>query len=517
MLTLSNVAVHRGSNRLLENINLTVFEKNIVGLVGSNGCGKSSLFAAILAQDVADGDVKIKKDLRISSLAQEVEALSTPAIDYVTSGDLALSKVLTTLRQAEADEDYEVVMQCHTQLHDMDGYSAQSKAAKILIGLGFSQIELQHPVSDFSGGWRMRLDLARCLFTPSDLLLLDEPTNHLDMETIMWLENFLQYYSGAVLMISHDRDFLDHTVSHIAHIHDKQLKLYTGDYSSFEIQHAQAIALQQAQYRKQQTHIAHMQSFVERFRSKASKAKQAQSRLKAIAKIELVAPLHAASIFSFQFAEPARMPNPMLMLQKVDLGYGDKVILKKISINLMAGERIGLLGVNGAGKSTLIKGLCGELQPLSGNIERPAGLNVGYFAQHQVDHLPLQDSAFNLLRRAQPEQSEKATLSYLGSFAFSRDQALAPLQQFSGGEKARVALALIICQRPNLLLLDEPTNHLDLEMRQALTFALQSYTGAMLLVSHDRHLLRTLVDELYLIKDHKLAKFDGSVEDYHTQ
>ncbi len=517
MLTLTNVTVARGAKPLVENVNLGLFNKDIVGLVGSNGCGKSTLFSAILGDlEVTVGNIHTKKDLQINSLAQEVAALAVSALDYTISGDKTLAAIFSALQQAEQVQDYSTVMHCHTQLHDIDGYSATSRAAKILLGLGFSQEDLTKPVHAFSGGWRMRLDLARCLFAPSELLLLDEPTNHLDMETIIWLENFLRGYPGAILIISHDRDFLDKIVTQIAHIDKGQLKIYTGNYSQFETLRAQALAIQQAQYRKQQTHLAHMQSFVDRFRAKASKAKQAQSRLKAIEKLDLIQPVYADSPFSFKFHEPARMPNPMLILQKVDLGYAAQPILKKVQLSIMAGERIGLLGINGAGKSTLIKGLCGELAPLAGEVERPSGLAIGYFAQHQVDQLPLDNCALTLLRNLDKQQTEKALLGYLGSFGFSREQMLAPLHQFSGGEKARVALALIIWQRPNLLLLDEPTNHLDLEMRQALTFALQAYTGAMLLVSHDRYLLRALVDELYVIDAGKLTRFDGSVEDYQA-
>ena len=515
MLKLQNISITRGSNLLIDNIDLVAFEKNVIGLIGSNGCGKTSLFAAILGQlEPSHGEVQLKKGTKIVSIEQEVPAVEASALSYTISGDTKLFSVLQKLEHAESVNDYAVIMDCHTRLHEIDGYSAEAKAAKILHGLGFSQQEMQQSVKQFSGGWRMRLNLAKCLYTPSDLLLLDEPTNHLDMETIIWLENYLRNYPGAVIMVSHDQDFLDNTVTHIAHIENQHLKLYTGNYSSFEIQHSQAIALQNAQYRKQQTQINHMMKFVARFSASASKAKQAQSRLKAIEKMELVQPVFDKSPFKFEFMQPGRMPDPMLTLKKVELGYDTKVILRNINLNLMAGQRVGLLGINGAGKSTLIKCICGELKPLQGMVERPSKLVIGYFAQHQVDHLDLEGTALSQLRDIAEGEGEKRLISYLGSFGFSRDQSLSPLKQFSGGEKARVALALMIWQRPNLLLLDEPTNHLDLEMRQALTMALQNYQGALVLVSHDRHLMRTLVDELYLIDKGQLSSYDGSVESY---
>lgn len=516
MLSLQNVAISRGAKTLIENINLTVFENNVIGIVGANGSGKSTLFSAIRGEmETARGTIELRKNLRVQSLEQEVPALSISALNYTISGDTKLFQLLEKLTAAEKVQDYDTIMHCHHQLHEMDGYSAESRAAKILTGLGFAQEQLQLPVSSFSGGWRMRLNLAKCLFAPSDLLLLDEPTNHLDMETIIWLEEFLKHYSGAILLVSHDRDFLDHTVTHILHVENKQVKLYTGNFSTFEVLHAQQMALQQAQYQKQQTQIAHMMKFVERFRAKASKAKQAQSRLKAIEKMERVLPVFENSPFQFHFMKPARTANPMLTMKKVDLGYGDKIVLKRTNLNIMVNERIGLLGINGAGKSTLIKAICGELKPLHGVIQRANSLVIGYFAQHQVDYLPLDESPLSVLQNHWKNTSEKEFLAYLGSFGFNRDQSLSPLKIFSGGEKARVALAMIIYQKPNLLLLDEPTNHLDLEMRQALMTALQEYEGTMILVSHDRYLMRTLIDELYLIENGTLQHFEGSVEDYH--
>lgn len=515
MLKLQNVSISRGGRPLIENINLDLFEKMVIGLVGANGCGKTSLFSAIQGEmEVSAGDISLKNHLKISAMAQEVPGLTISAIEYTQSGDEKLFDTLKRLKRAEEEEDYTALMECHNELSEQDGYSAQARAAKILDGLEFSQKEQQAQVKSFSGGWRMRLSLARCLFSPGDLLLLDEPTNHLDLEAIVWLEEYLRYYPGAILLISHDRDFLDHVVTHIGHIENQQLKLYTGNYSSFELQRAQQIAIQNAQYKKQQGQISHMMDFVNRFGAKATKAKQAQSRLRAIEKMQLVEPIRATSPFKFQFLKPDKMPNPMLTVRKANLGYEDKVILKQVTLQIMAGERIGLLGVNGAGKSTLIKAICGELQPLQGKVERSPGLLIGYFAQHQVDYLPTDLSPLKLLQQLRNDQTEKELIQYLAGFNFSRDQSLNSIASFSGGEKARVALALIIWQKPNLLLLDEPTNHLDLEMREALSFALQEYVGAMILVSHDRYLLRTLVDELYLLKDGQVSAYDGSVDSY---
>lgn len=518
MLSLKNLSIAHGANVLIEHLDLTVFKKNIIGIIGANGSGKSSLFSAIRGTlDPAKGEILFSSGFKMMSLEQEVVASEISAIDYVISGDKALSQVLETLREAEAAENYEMVMQCHTQLHDMDGYSVESRAAKILIGLGFSQEELSAPVKQFSGGWRMRLNLAKCLLAPSDLLLLDEPTNHLDMEAIIWLENFLKNYQGAILMVSHDQDFLDNTVTHIAHIENKALKLYTGNFSSFELLRAQYIAAQNAQYKRQQIQITHMMKYVDRFRYKSSKAKQAQSRLKLIEKMELVKPIYEQSPFHFKFLPPERMPNPILSMTKVDLGYEENhPIIKRVTLSMMAAQRIGLLGVNGAGKSTFIKSVCGEIQTLRGVIQRPSGLKIGYFAQHQVDHLPLDTTPLSLIKELDKTKYEKDLINYLASFGFSRDQSLSPLKIFSGGEKSRIALALLIWQRPNLLLLDEPTNHLDLETRQALMYALQEYEGTMILVAHDRHLMRTLVDELYLINNGQLTCFDGTVEDYQA-
>jgi ATP-binding cassette, subfamily F, member 3 len=517
MLKLKSLSISRGAKQLIQNIDLDLFPGQIIGIVGKNGCGKSSLFGVLEGHDeAASGEVEIKSGTRVVILEQEVPALSCSALEYVMMGDPELSDVYKRLAHAEAVEDYELMMTCHSTLSEIDGYSAEAQAAKILNGLGFTQEGMKESVSSFSGGWRMRLNLAKCLFSKSDCLLLDEPTNHLDMETIIWVENFLKSYKGGVLMVSHDREFLDHTVTHIAHIEHQGLKLYPGDYSRFELQRAEALAVQQAQFEKQKAKIDHMMQYVERFRYKASKAKQAQSRLKAVERMEKVSAVLADTEFNFEFFETGRMPNPMFTMRKVNLGYDENTILKNIKLSIYAGERIGLLGMNGAGKSTLIKAICGELKPLSGIIETPTGINVGYFAQHQVDFLPLDESPLMLLGRIAKGAGERDLTRYLGGFAFDRDQMLTPLKTFSGGEKSRVALALMIWQRPNLLLLDEPTNHLDMDMRQALGMALQNYDGAMVLVSHDRYLLKTLVDELWQVGDGGVIPYEGSVDQWGT-
>ncbi len=515
MITLNNISISRGAEPLLTQVSFALYAKQIMTLVGKNGCGKSSLFAAILGElEPSDGEISLKSGTRINHLQQEVQGTKQTALDYVVAADEPLAQVLAALAQAEALNDFNEMAECHHRLSEMDGYAAQANAAKILHGLGFSQATIAKQVKSFSGGWRMRLNLARCLFKPSDLLLLDEPTNHLDMEAIIWLEKYLKHYSGAVLMVSHDRDFIDRVTTDIAHIEAGQVKLYHSDYSNFELLRAQQIALQNAQFRKQQAQINHMMKYVDRFRFKASKAKQAQSRLKRIERMELLKPIHDTLPFRFEFQAAEHMPNPMVKMDRVDLGYGDDLVLCGVKFSLAAGMRIGLLGLNGAGKSTFIKGLCGALTPLSGQVDCAGQVKIGYFAQHQVDELSAEDTPLQLLRRQAPHAPDQDLIRYLGSFGFDRDAAQTALSQFSGGEKSRVALAMIIQQRPNLLLLDEPTNHLDLETREALMLALQQYNGALILVSHDRYLLRSLVDELYLITDGTLSRFSGTVEDY---
>jgi ATP-binding cassette subfamily F protein 3 len=509
----------RGAKPLLEGAELVLNPGERVGLIGANGSGKSSLLALLRGELHADkGDVDFPAHWRIAHVAQETPALARPAVEYAIDGDTTLRDVERRLALAEANHDGALIGELHAALADADAYTARPRAEKLLEGLGFKTHELERPVSTFSGGWRMRLNLAQALMCPSDLLLLDEPTNHLDLDAIIWLEEWLRRYSGTLIVISHDRDFLDGVVNAIVHIDQRKLKRYTGDYSSFERQRAQAIVLAASQIEKQARERAHLQSFIDRFRAKATKARQAQSRMKMLAKMEDLAPLHVAAPFSFEFREPARAPNPLLVLEEVDAGYPEKRVLNKVNLSLQSDQRIGLLGVNGAGKSTLIKTIAGVLPVLSGSSVFNKGLEIGYFAQHQVEMLRDDQSPLWHLRRLSAGESspprEQELRSYLGGFNFPGDMATGPIEHFSGGEKARLALALIVWQRPNLLLLDEPTNHLDLETREALTVALAQFEGTLVLVSHDRHLLRATTEQFLIVADGALRPFDGDLDDY---
>ena len=449
---------------------------------------------------------------------QETPALDISALDYVIEGDRTYCLLQQQLKQANADNDGNAIAHIHALLDTIDAWTIQARAAALLHGLGFAQDELLRPVKSFSGGWRMRLNLAQALLCPSDLLLLDEPTNHLDLDAVIWLERWLVQYQGTLILISHDRDFLDPIVNKILHIENHELNEYSGDYSSFELQRAEKLSQQTALYRQQQDKIAHLQKYIDRFKAKATKAKQAQSRIKALERMELIAPAHVDNPFTFQFREPLALPNPLVMIDKASAGYGEGEsaveILAKIKLNLVPGSRIGLLGKNGAGKSTLIKLLAGELAALSGTVQLAKGVQLGYFAQHQLDTLRAEESALWHLQKIAPQQTEQELRNYLGSFAFHGDKVKEPVTTFSGGEKARLVLALIVWQRPNLLLLDEPTNHLDLDMRQALTEALVDYQGSLVVVSHDRHLLRNTVEEFYLVHDKQVEEFNGDLEDY---
>ena len=516
MITFQNVTIAYGANPLIENIDLCWYAKQVIGLVGKNGSGKSSLLSAIIDQNnVSLGDITLKSSAHLAYLEQEIEVDDhITAHDYVLAADVGLYSIYQRLQQSEQTNDYAVMMECHTQLAECDGYRAEAQIAKLLRGLGFTPDQLHEPVQSFSGGWRMRLNMARCLFISSDILLLDEPTNHLDFESVLWLQQTIKHYQGLVVIVSHDRDFLDSTVTDIAHVSDCRIKAYGGNYSQFEQERALAIAAQNSAHRKQQAKLQHMMSYVDRFRFKASKAKQAQSRLKSIERMQTVMPYHQDSPFEFEFVAPESMPDPMLTLDKVDLGYDDVKVLKRLSLSIRSGDRIGLLGVNGAGKSTLIKSLCGEIKPLSGRMSCFSGVTIGYFAQHQVDNLPLDSTALAYMQSVAQKSSVREVTQFLAGFAFDRDQSLQSISTFSGGEKSRLALAAIVWQRPGLLLLDEPTNHLDMEMREALMRALQAYGGSVILVTHDRYLLRTLVDELYLIEEGQMLPFEGRVEDY---
>jgi ATP-binding cassette subfamily F protein 3 len=515
MIQLSNITLRHGPEPLLVDASATIHPGHKVGLVGANGSGKSSLFSLLLGElSVDQGEASVPPDWTIGYMAQEIADLDRPAIDYVIDGDQGLRDAEAALEKAESDGDGHAMAEAHGRLDESGSYTARARAGSLLNGLGFSPDAHEHTVGSFSGGWRIRLSLARALMTPSDLLLLDEPTNHLDMETVEWLEGWLRRYDGTLIVISHDRDFLDNVVGGIVHIEHRQLNAYTGGYSEFERQRAERLAQQQATFEKQQREIAHMQKFVDRFRAKATKAKAAQSRIKAMERMEKVAPAHVDSPFDFEFPEPPRAANPLVHLDAVRLGYGDTVILDDISTSLAPGDRIGLLGLNGAGKSTFVRALAGDLEPMDGRITPTRNLRIGYFAQHQVEQLDVNASAVTHLQRIAPDEREQRLRDFLGGFDFRGDMATAPVGPFSGGEKARLVLALLVWQAPNLLLLDEPTNHLDLDMRHALTVALQGFEGAVVTVSHDRHLLRNTVDDFWLVADGGVRPFKGDLDDY---
>jgi len=486
-----------------------------VGLTGANGAGKSSIFAMLRGElHPEKGDLEIPAGWVVAHVAQETPALSIPAIEFVLDGDVELREIESILLEAEANHQGELIAELHQRLTDIGGYSAKARAAELLNGLGFSQDALRQPVSTFSGGWRVRLNLARALMCRSDLLLLDEPTNHLDLDAVIWLESWLQSYRGTLLLISHDRDFLDAIVNHIAHIEQQTLTLYRGGYSDFERQRAEKLALQQAMFEKQQRKVAHLQSYIDRFRVQATKARQAQSRIKALERMEMISAAHVDSQFSFEFRAPVATPDPLLVLDNMSVGYGDTPLISHLELTVRPGERIGLLGKNGAGKTTLIKLLAHVLAPLSGKRVEGKDLNIGYFAQHQLEQLRPDESPLQHMMKLDPLTREQEHLNYLGGFDFRGDMARSPCANFSGGEKSRLALALLIWTRPNLLLLDEPTNHLDLEMRHALTLALQDFEGGVILVSHDRALLRATCDQFILVADGKASQFDGDLEDY---
>ena len=515
MIRLQNLTLQRGPQRLLEDAELTLHAGHKAGLIGANGAGKSSLFALLRGELHPDsGDCMLPADWRIAHMRQEVDTLERLAVDYVLDGDLRLRQVQRDLATAEAAHDGAAQARLHAELDSADGYTADARARKLLAGLGFTNEQMDRQVGDFSGGWRMRLNLAQALMCPSDLLLLDEPTNHLDLDAIIWLEDWLKSYPGTLLLISHDRDFLDAVVDHVAHVDQRKLTLYRGGYSAFERARAERLAQQQQAYEKQQAQRAHMESYIARFKAQATKARQAQSRIKALERMEELSAAHVDSPFDFVFRESTKISSPLIDLSDARLGYGDKTVLEKVKLQLTPGARIGLLGPNGAGKSTLIKNLSGELQPLAGRLTRGENTVVGYFAQHQLDSLDAKASPLLHLQRLAPNEREQTLRDFLGGFDFRGARIDEPVLNFSGGEKARLALALIAWGRPNLLLLDEPTNHLDLEMRLALTMALQEFSGAVLVVSHDRHLLKSTTDNFFLVADGKVEEFDGDLEDY---
>ena len=517
MLQISQLNLQLGNKVLFENATATIYPTHKIGVIGANGCGKSTLFSIIRGELGSDnGDVSYPKGWKLAWVKQETPALETSALEYVIDGDLTFRKLQSELTKAEEIDDGEAIAHIHHELDAINAYSIHARAGELLNGLGFDALAQQKSVSSFSGGWRMRLNLAQALMIDSDCLLLDEPTNHLDLDAVLWLEKWLKRYTGTMLLISHDRDFIDNICQGILHVENRQINAYSGNYSNFERQRAEKLAQQQANFEKQQTEITHIKSFISRFKAKASKAKQAQSRVKMLERMELIAPAHVDSQFHFEFPECKQLPNPIMKMEKVNAGYANTSILTNIHLNLVPGSCIGLLGRNGAGKSTLIKTLSLALAPLSGELEHSKHLNIGYFAQHQLDRLQTGHSPVQHIQHIDPAMTEQEARNFVGGFGFNGDQALDSIDTFSGGEKARLVLALIVFEKPNLLLLDEPTNHLDIEMRQALTMALQGFEGAMILISHDRHLLKSSCDDFYLVDNGKVERFDGDLDDYHN-
>ena len=515
MLALNNIALRRGQKVLIEGASFQIHAGQRMGVIGANGCGKSSLFAMLLGElEPDDGELALDPKDEIAHVAQESPHGSGSAVDYVMDGDHELRAVQAAVAEGEAAADQPDLHLLYERMEAIDGFTAESRASRLLHGLGFTDEEYAKPVKEFSGGWRMRLNLARALMCRSDILLLDEPTNHLDLPAILWLERWLKRYEGILLVVSHDRDFLDQVCTRIAHIENESINLFTGNYSQFEALRAEQLAQQQSMYVRQQKQIKHMQSYVDRFRYKASKARQAQSRIKMLERMEQIAPAHVDSPFRFHFIEPKKQPQHLLGLTDASVGYGDDVILDDINLHLSAGDRIGLLGVNGAGKSTLVKALSTGSTLLKGERLLSKDTKIGYFAQHQLELLRPEHSPIDHLRDFAPDDREQDHRNYLGRFGFSGERIFEPVAPFSGGEKARLVLALMIRQGPNLLLLDEPTNHLDLEMRQALSVALIEYTGALVVISHDRHLLRSVCDELLIVHDGVVDRFNRSLDDY---
>ena len=516
MISFRNFALRRGERLLLSDVDLALHAGYRVGVVGRNGAGKSSLFAALMGDVEPDrGDIDLPGKARIASVAQETPHLPDPAIDFVLSGDAAVHAAIQAEANAFAAEDWEAVAEAHQRLEEVNGYDGTARAGRLLHGLGFPAETHEKPVADFSGGWRVRLNVARALMTPSDLLLLDEPTNHLDLDAVVWLEEWLKRYDGTLLVISHDREFLDNVTTHILHLHDGKAKLYVGNYTAFERQRAEHLRQQQIALDKEQAERAHLQSFIDRFKAKASKARQAQSRMKRLEKLAGTEAVRVERGVSIQLPTPLRLPNSLLSLRDVDAGYGaDARILANVGFGLEAGDRIGLLGVNGAGKSTLVKTLVGELAPMSGERIAHPDLRIGYFAQHTVESLVMGTSPIDHLKELSPNTATQEFRNFLGGWQFPGDRAFEVIDNFSGGEKARLALALLAWNKPNLLLLDEPTNHLDLEMREALAEALSDFDGAIVMVSHDRHLIGLVSDQYWRVHDGIVEPFDGDLDDY---
>lgn len=511
MITLEDISLQRGTKILLQHANVQMHRGQRIGLTGANGCGKTSLLMLISGDlEVDDGTLRLQPGIQLATVAQEIESSDQIALEYVLDGD----QTLRQLQQALSDASEDKIAELHARMEEIDAYTANARAARLLNGLGFSEEQQQNSLREFSGGWRVRLSLARALMCASDVLLLDEPTNHLDLEAVLWLEQWLAVYPGLLILISHDREFLDAVTTHIMSVEDAELVRYRGNYSQYEQQRAARLAQQQAALEKQQKERAHIESYVERFRAQATKARQAQSRLKALARMQEIAPAYVDSQFSFSFKEAPRASDPLLKIEQVSLGYDQKTILEQVNLQVRPGQRIGLLGPNGAGKSTLIKLLAEELEPMAGECISAKGLRLGYFAQHQLEQLDPQASPLLHLQRIDSSVTEQQGRNFFGGFGFHGDRVHEPVAPFSGGEKSRLVLSLLVWQEPNLLLLDEPTNHLDMEMRHALTVALQGFGGALIVVSHDRHLLRTCANELYLVHQGKLELYEGDLEDY---
>ena len=516
MITLNDITLMRGSKVLIEHTSAQISDGHKVGIIGRNGCGKSSLFAAILGDLAPElGSIGVPKNIKIAYVEQQTPALDISALDYVMQGDKEVMRLFEDKKIALENGNGEKAALIEDELGIAGAWTLKPRSEELLHGLGFSQEEIFHAVKEFSGGWRMRLNLARALILNSDLLLLDEPTNHLDLDTVLFLESYLKSYKGTILCISHDRDFLDCFCTDILHFESGKIVMYTGNYSDYERLRAERIKAEKASRKKEEAILSHMQAFVDRFRYKATKAKQAQSLIKAINRMQLTAVTQEESPFSFSFPEPERTPAVIASFDKVNAGYNEQApVLKNINLSILSGDRIGLLGRNGQGKSTLIKTLCSAISPLTGTVTLGKGIKIGYFAQQELESLDPNLTALEHLQRIDPNAREKDLRSFLGSFAFSGDKATAKVSTMSGGEQARLALSIIAFEKPNLLLLDEPTNHLDLEMREALSIALASYPGALVLVSHDRHLLEAIADKLWLVDNHKVSEFSGDLDDY---
>ncbi|WMS86123.1 ATP-binding cassette domain-containing protein [Pleionea litopenaei] len=516
MITFSNVAYSRAAKPLVTRLDTTLFNGEKVGIVGANGCGKSTLFQLILGEIASDqGEVELSDKLRIAQVKQETPGVAQSALNYVLDGDQILRKTQADLRQAESDNDGHRIAELHEKLENIGAYDVEARASRLLYGLGFSEALIHTHVDQLSGGWRVRLNLAQALLMPSDILLLDEPTNHLDLDAVFWLESFLKKYPGTLLVISHDRDFLDALVEKIWHFESTEVKCYSGNYSQFLKLKAQQEQLQAKMYEKQQAKVAHLQSFIDRFKAKASKAKQAQSRVKALEKMASVENIRVRERLSFEFFDPLHKPDPLLKFEKLTVGYQDTWILNELDFSIRCDSRIGLLGRNGAGKSTLLKAIANTEVSMLGERQQSKNLQVGYFAQHQLEQLNGKASAFSQMQQLDEHLTEQEVRNYLGGYNFHGDKVFEPVESFSGGEKARLVLALMIYQKPNLILLDEPTNHLDMEMRDALTLAIQNFAGAVVLISHDRFLLDATVDELYLVDSGRVCAFDGDTQQYH--